>query len=179
MSLNEEKLNEFVGKFVSDFGAALHAPTVIIGEKLGLYKAMAGAGEISAEELAAKTGTKERYVLEWLSAQAASGYANFNEKTGKFWLSPEQAFTLADESSPAYLPGAFYIASADFKDEYRVVEAFRTGRGLGWHEHDNYLFRGTEKFFRPGYVANLIPSWLPSLENIIPKLERGASVADV
>src|SRR5580704_12800083 len=113
MSLDQGKLNEFVGKFASDFGASLHAPTIILGEKLGLYKAMAEAGkEISARELASKTGTRERYVAEWLAAQAASGYAMYNPVTHKYWLTPEQAFTLADESSPAYLPGAFFIASA-------------------------------------------------------------------
>jgi SAM-dependent methyltransferase len=178
LSLNQEKLNEFVGKFVNDFGAALHAPTVILGEKLGLYKALS-EGEFSAAELAAKTGTKERYVLEWLSAQAASGYVMYNDKTGKFWMTPEQKFTLADEKSPAYLPGAFYIASADMKDEAKLADAFRTGKGFGWHEHDGYLFRGTEKFFRPGYVANLVSSWLPSLDGVIAKLERGCSVADI
>src|SRR6516164_11838156 len=109
MSLDQQKLNEFVGKFASDFGATLHAPTIIIGEKLGLYKAMAEAGKVTPAELAAKTGTKERYVREWLSAQAASGYAMYDRGTGKYWLTPEQAFTLADETSPAYLPGAFYI----------------------------------------------------------------------
>jgi 2-polyprenyl-3-methyl-5-hydroxy-6-metoxy-1,4-benzoquinol methylase len=179
MDLDQVKLNEFVGKFVADFGAALHAPTIILGEKLGLYKAMAGAGELSAQELASKTGTRERYVQEWLASQAAAGYAMYNPKTGKYWLTPEQAFTLADDSSPAYLPGAFYIASAIFRDEPKVVDAFRTGRGLGWHEHDGYLFRGTEMFFRPGYAANLVPSWLPSLEGVVAKLERGANVADI
>jgi len=184
MSQNKEidlsKLNEFVGKFASDFGASLHAPTVILGEKLGLYKAMAEAGkEISPEELASRTGTKERYVAEWLAAQAAAGYATYDANTGKYWLTAEQAFTLADENSPAYLPGAFYIASAIFKDEPKIVDAFRTGRGVGWHEHDTNLFRGTEKFFRPGYAANLVPSWLPALDGVVPKLQRGARVADI
>src|SRR5579872_807016 len=179
MDLDQVKLNEFVGKFVADFGAALHAPTIILGEKLGLYKAMAGAGELSPQELASKTGTKERYVREWLASQAAAGYAMYDPKTGKYWLTAEQVFTLADDTSPAYLPGAFYIASAIFRDEPKVVDAFRTGRGLGWHEHDGYLFRGTEMFFRPGYAANLIPSWLPALEGVVAKLERGANVADI
>jgi len=179
MSLDQGKLNEFVGKFVSDFGATLHAPTIILGEKLGLYKTMAATGAVTPAELSAKTGTRERYVREWLSAQAAAGYAMYDQRTGKYWLSPEQAFALADENSPAYLPGAFYIASAIFKDEAKIVDAFRTGKGVGWHEHDGYLFRGTEKFFRPGYAANLVPSWLPSLTGVVPKLERGASVADI
>jgi 2-polyprenyl-3-methyl-5-hydroxy-6-metoxy-1,4-benzoquinol methylase len=173
------KLNEFIGKFVSDFGASLHAPTVIIGERLGLYKAMAGAGELSTAELAAKTGTSERYVREWAAAQAASGYAMYDPKTEKYWLTPEQAFALADENSPAYLPGAFYISAANFKDVDKIIEAFTTGRGVGWHEHDGYLFRGTEKFFRPGYVANLVSSWLPALDGVVAKLQRGGSVADI
>ncbi len=178
-AVDEEKLNRFIGQFVTDFGAALHAPTIIIGEKLGLYRAMAGGGELTSQELASKTGTSERYVREWLSAQAASGYVMYNHLSGKFWLSPEQAFTLADENSPAYLPGAFYIASATTKDEPKLVEAFRTGKGVGWHEHDGNLFRGTEKFFRPGYSANLVSSWLPALEGVVAKLERGAKVADI
>ncbi|HZW57486.1 MAG TPA: class I SAM-dependent methyltransferase [Nitrososphaerales archaeon] len=179
MSLDQGKLHEFVGKFVGDLGATLHAPTIILGEKLGLYRAMASAGPVTPAQLAAKTETKERYVAEWLAAQAAAGYAMFDAGTGKYWLTPEQAFTLADEQSPAYLPGAFYIASAVFKDEPKLVEAFRTGRGVGWHEHDGYLFNGTERFFRPGYAANLVPSWLPALNGVVPKLERGGTVADI
>jgi SAM-dependent methyltransferase len=179
-AIDQEKLNEFVGKFVSDFGASLHAPTIILGEKLGLYKAMAEAGkEVSAQELASKTGTRERYVREWLAAQAAAGYAMYNASTNKYWLTAEQCFTLADENSPAYLPGAFFIASALFKDEAKIADAFRTGKGVGWHEHDGILFRGTEKFFRPGYVANLVSSWLPALDGVIAKLERGARVGDI
>ncbi|MDA4121814.1 MAG: class I SAM-dependent methyltransferase [Thaumarchaeota archaeon] len=178
-AVDSEKLNRFIGQFVTDFGAAMHAPTIIIGEKLGLYKAMAGGAELTSQELASKTGTSERYVREWLSAQAASGYVMYNHLSGKFWLSPEQAFTLADESSPAYLPGAFYIASAVAKDEPKLEDAFRTGKGVGWHEHDGNLFRGTEMFFRPGYSANLVSSWLPALEGVVAKLEKGARVADI
>ena len=116
---------------------------------------------------------------EWLSAQAASGYVMYDHLSGKFWMSPEQVFTLADESSPAYLPGAFYIASAVAKDEPKLIEAFKTGKGVGWHEHDSNLFRGTEKFFRPGYSANLVSSWLPALDGVVAKLEKGAEVADI
>ena len=173
-AVDEEKLSRFIGQFVTDFGAAMHAPTIILGEKLGLYRAMSGGGELTSQELASKTGTNERYVREWLSAQAASGYVMYNHLSGKFWLSPEQAFTLADENSPAYLPGAFYIASAIAKDEPKLVEAFRTGKGVGWHEHDGNLFRGTEKFFRPGYSANLVSSWLPALDGVVAKLEKGS-----
>jgi hypothetical protein len=134
--LDQDKLNEFLGRFVGDFGAALHGATVVVGEKLGLYKAMAGAGELTSKELADKTSTSERYIREWLAAQAASGYVNYDGKTGRYWLSPEQAFALADESSPAYVPGAFQIAASVFEDGAKISEAFRTGKGVGWHEHD-------------------------------------------
>lgn len=177
--VDQEKLNQFLGKFVADLGATFHAPTVVIGEKLGLYKAMAGGAEWTSQELASKTGTSERYVREWLAAQAASGYVMYNHLSRKYWLSPEQAFALADEGSPAYLPGAFYLAASLFKDEPRVLEAFKTGKGVGWHEHDGDLFRGTEKFFRPGYAGNLVSSWLPALDGVVAKLERGGKVADV
>jgi SAM-dependent methyltransferase len=178
-ALDQEKVNRIMGQFVNDLGAAMQAPTIVLGEKLGLYKAMAGVGELTSQELATRTGTNERYVREWLSAQAASGYVMYNHLSGKFWLSPEQTFTFADENSPAYLPGAFYIASAMTKDESKLVEAFKTGKGVGWHEHDANLFWGTEKFFRPGYAANLVSSWLPALDGVVAKLERGAKVADV
>ena len=178
-AVDQEKLNQFLGKFVGDLGAALHAPTVIVGEKLGLYKALARSGHLTSKELAGITNTKERYVREWLAAQAASGYVSYDHLTGKYWLSPEQAFTLADESSPAYLPGAFYIASATFRDEPLIVQAFRSGSGVGWHEHSSDLFKGTEMFFRPGYAANLVSSWIPSLTGMVARLEQGASVADV
>jgi SAM-dependent methyltransferase len=178
-AIDQEKLNQFLGKFVGDLGAALHAPTVIVGEKLGLYKAMAGAGELTSKELAVMTGTKERYVREWLAAQAASGYVTYDHLSDKYWLTPEQAFTLADENSPAYLPGAFYIAASVFMDEPKLVEAFKTGKGVGWHEHSSVLFKGTEMFFRPGYAANLVSSWIPALDGVVAKLERGAKVADV
>jgi len=178
-TVDPEKLNQFLGKFVGDLGAALHAPTVIVGEKLGLYKAMAGAGELTSRELAAKTKTNERYVREWLAAQAASGYVAYDQLSNKYWLTPEQATTLADESSPAYLPGAFYIAASVFRDEPHIVKAFRTGKGVGWDKHNSDLFRGTEMFFRPGYAGNLVSSWIPALEEVSAKLQRGAKVADI
>ncbi len=177
--MNQDKLNALIQKFVLDFGATLHAPTILIGEKLGLLKAMANGGEMSPKELADKTGTSERYVREWLAAQAASGYVDYNKATGKFGLSPEQAFALTDENGPIYLPGAFYIAASIFKDEPKILDAFRTGKGVGWHEHHTDLFIGTEKFFRPGYAANLVSSWLPALEEVVPKMQKGAHVADV
>jgi SAM-dependent methyltransferase len=179
MSINETKLNEFMGKFVTDLGALVHAPCVILGERLGLYKAMAGAGGISGEELARLTGTNARYVDEWLAANAASGYVEYDAESKKYSLSPEQAFTLADENSPAYIPGAFELAMAGFHDVDKIIEAYRTGKGVGWHEHHASLFRGTERFFRPGYAANLCASWIPALEGVEAKLQAGGRVADV
>lgn len=178
MTIDQEKLNQFMGKFVADFGATLHAATIITGEKLGLYKALA-AGPLSPAELAEKTGTHERYVREWCAAQAASGYAEYDAKTGRFSLTPEQAFALADETSPAYLPGAFLIAASMIKDEATITDAFRTGKGVGWHQHHHDLFAGTAKFFRASYAGNLVGSWLPALDGVVQKLTAGARVADV
>ncbi|MBI4915469.1 MAG: methyltransferase domain-containing protein [Acidobacteria bacterium] len=179
MSLNQEKLSEFLTQFVHDFGATMHASTVIVGEKLGLYRALAAAGALTPAELAEKTGTAERYVREWLAAQAASGYVTYEADTGRYGLTPEQALALADETSAVYLPGAFRIAASTFKDEAKITQAFLTGKGVGWHEHDTDLFVGTEMFFRPNYVANLIASWLPALDGVIARLKEGARVADV
>ncbi|NYF89316.1 methyltransferase domain-containing protein [Tunturiibacter empetritectus] len=178
MALDMEKLNAFVGRFVGDLGATAHAGMVVIGEKLGLYKALSSQPMTSAE-LSAKTSTDERYVREWLASQAAGGYVTYDEKAGKFSLSEEQAFTLANEDSPAYLPGAFELALGSLAAVPRITESFRTGAGMGWHEHDEGVFHGCEKFFRPGYAANLVSSWIPSLDGIQQKLESGARVADV
>jgi SAM-dependent methyltransferase len=179
MTIDEGKLQEFMGKFVGDLGALLHAPLVIVGEKLGLYKAMNGAGPLSAGELAERTRTDARYVQEWLAANAASGYVTYDAAVGRYSLSPEQAAALADESSPAYIPGAFQLARAGFHAVDLILDAYRTGKGVGWHEHHHCLFEGTERFFRPGYAANLVSSWLPSLEGVEDKLRSGARVADV
>src|SRR6185437_5035774 len=172
------KLNAFIGQFVTDLGAAVHAGMVVIGEKLGLYKALA-SGPMSPAELARKTDTDERYVREWLSSQAAGGYVSFDAKTNKFSLTEEQIFTLADEHSPAYLPGAFELALGSLAAVPRIAESFKTGAGMGWHEHEDGVFHGCEKFFRPGYAANLVSSWIPSLHDVQAKLEAGARVADV
>ena len=177
-ALDMDKLNAFIGQFVTDLGAAVHAGMVVIGEKLGLYKALAGDPMTSAQ-LAAKTKTDERYLREWLASQAAGGYITYDEKTGRFSLSEEQAFTLATEDSPAYLPGAFELALGSLAAVPRIVEAFRTGAGMGWHEHADGVFHGCEKFFRPGYAANLVSSWIPALSGVKEKLEAGARVADV
>ena len=179
MELNQDKLHEFLGRAVVDIGATLHAGLVLIGERLGLYKALAESGPTLPADLAKKTGTTERYVREWLNSQAAGGYVSYEADTGRYFMTPEQAFALADESSPAYLPGAFLLATAAVKSTPKIEEAFRTGGGFGWHEHDSGLFEGTEKFFRPNYVGNLVSSWIPSLRGVEEKLKRGAKVADV
>jgi SAM-dependent methyltransferase len=178
MAIDEAKLNEFMGAFVHDIGAVMHAATIVLGDELGLYKALAGR-QLSAEELAADTGTDPRYVREWLSSQAASGYVQYDAGTGKFSMTEEQAAALAEEGSPAFIPGAFQIAAAQFSAIPKMIDAFRTGNGLGWHEHDHALFHGTQRFFRPGYAANLVTSWLPALSGVEDKLKAGARVADV
>jgi hypothetical protein len=167
MAINEEKLHQFLGNCVNDFGAAMHAGLVVIGERLGLYKALAASdGPLTPSELAERTGTNERYVREWLNAQAAGGYVSYDLDSERYFLSEEQAFALADEKSPVYLPGAFLVAVSALRAVPSLTERFRTGEGLGWHEHDAGLFRGTEMFFRPGYAANLINSWIPALEGV-------------
>jgi SAM-dependent methyltransferase len=177
--LNEAKLHEFVMKAVGEMGAAMNAALIVIGDKLGLYKAMAGAGPLTSAEVAAKTGTSERYVREWLSAQAAGGLVTYDAATGRYTLPPEQAFAMADESSPVFLPGFFQVVAACMKDEPKISEAFRTGKGVGWHEHDSGLFAGTERFFRPNYRAHLVKEWIPALGDTEAKLKAGAKVADV
>ena len=179
MAINEEKLNQLLSKFVVDFGATYHAGMVVIGESLGLYKSLAGAEPLTPFELAERTGTNERYVREWLNSQAAGGYIEYDPATGCYWLTEEQAFALTDENSPAYLPGAFLVATSALRAVPTIIERFRTGEGFGWHEHDHGVFRGTELFFRPGYAANLVSSWIPSLDGVETKLKAGASVADV
>jgi SAM-dependent methyltransferase len=178
MAVNTEKLNAFLGRFVGDLGAAVHTGMVVIGERLGLYKALAN-GPMTSSELAARTGTDERYVREWLSSQAAGGYITYDATTHKFTLDEVQAFTLAREDSPAYLPGAFQLALGALAAVPRIADSFRTGAGMGWHEHDDGVFHGCEKFFRPGYAANLVSSWIPVLHGVKEKLEAGARVADV
>jgi len=179
MAINPDKLNEFLGRALVDFGATFNAALVRIGDKLGLYKALAAGGPQTSQELATKTGTAERYIREWLSAQAAGGYVTYDPSNKKFHLTEEQAFAMADDNSPAFLPGAFQCALAAVKAEDALTERFKTGQGMGWHEHHHELFVGTERFFRPGYAANLISSWIPSLEGVDAKLKSGGKVADV
>ena len=175
LEIDQSKLNAFMEKAVMDMGAAMHATLVVIGDKLGLYKAMADGGWLTSGELAAKTTTAERYVREWLNANAASGYVRYDPDTQRYQLPPEQAFALTVQD----LPGAFHIISSCFKDEPKITQAFRTGDGVGWHEHDANLFFGTERFFRPNYENNLLSSWLPALDGACAKLSAGAVVADV
>jgi 2-polyprenyl-3-methyl-5-hydroxy-6-metoxy-1,4-benzoquinol methylase len=179
MAIDPEKLNEFLGRALVDFGATFHAALVRIGDKLGLYKGLAAGGPQTSAELAKRTGTTERYIREWLSAQAAGGYVSYDPILGKFYLTEEQAFAMADETSPAFMPGAFQVALAAIKAEEQLAERFKSGAGFGWHEHHHELFVGTERFFRPGYAANLIAAWIPALEGVDEKLKKGGRVADV
>jgi 2-polyprenyl-3-methyl-5-hydroxy-6-metoxy-1,4-benzoquinol methylase len=175
LDFDESKLNAFMEKAVMDMGAAMHATLVVVGDKLGLYKAMAGAGWLTSAELASRTNTAERYVREWLNANAASGYVTYDPDGQRYQLPPEQAFALTVQD----LPGAFHIISSCFKDEPKITQAFRTGEGVGWHEHDANLFFGTERFFRPNYENNLLSSWIPALDGVAGKLAAGGTVADV
>ena len=179
MAIDQDKLNQLLGRFLDDFGGTFHSAMAVIGDKLGLYKAIAKSGAVTSTELAAKTNTTERYVREWLASQVAGGYVSYEKGAGKYYLTEEQAFAMANEEGPLFLPGAFQLATGAMKAEARVTEAFRTGEGVGWHEHDSALFRGTERFFRPGYAANLVESWIPSFEGVEAKLRGGAKVADV
>jgi SAM-dependent methyltransferase len=178
MAINEEKLNAFMGRFVGDLGAVMHAATIVVGDQLGLYKCLA-EGPADVETLARRTETDPRYLLEWMSAQAASGYVEYDAASKRFSMNEEQAFALAQEGSPAFIPGAFQVAVAQFKAIPKIKQVMRTGLGLGWHEHDSALFHGTERFFRPGYAANLATSWIPALDGVEARLKAGARVADV
>jgi SAM-dependent methyltransferase len=179
MQVDEAKLELFMGQFVSDMGAAASGALVIVGDKLGLFTALHAGGAMTPEALASATSTDARYVREWLSAMAAAGYVAYDATAGTFDLPPEQAMCFAIEDSPTYLPGAFQVLAAMFKDEPKVTEAFRTGGGVGWHEHSHDLFEGTERFFRPGYNTHLVPEWIPALDGVEDKLRAGASVADI
>ena len=174
VQLDPDKLNQFVFRAVEEVGAALNAALVVMGDKLGLYRALAGAGPLSAVELARRAGVSERYVREWLNAQAAGGFVDYDPASGRYTLPPEQTMALTDEQSPAYLPGLFQTAVGSIIDSPRITESARTGAGVGWHEHNHDVFDGCERFFRPGYNANLITAWLPALDGVVEKLEAGA-----
>lgn len=178
-TIDMDRLNAFVFKAVDELGATLNTALVVMGDRLGLYKAMAANGSVTPVELAKATETAEPYIREWLNAQAAGGYVEYDPETKRYTLPPEHALALAVEESPAFLPGAFQLAAATVRDAPRIEEAARNGAGFGWHEHDHELFEGCERFFRPGYNANLVSAWLPTLDGVVAKLERGAAVADV
>jgi SAM-dependent methyltransferase len=179
VQIDMDKLMQFVFRAVEELGATLNTALVVMGDRLGLYRALAGAGPLAPAELAERTGTAERYVREWLNAQAAGGYVEYDPDSGRYTLPPEQATALTDPGSPAYLPGAFQLALGTMADSPKIVEAARSGAGFGWHEHVHDVHEGCERFFRPGYNANLIAGWLPELDGVVAKLEQGAAVADV
>ncbi|OWV61228.1 SAM-dependent methyltransferase [Rhizobium sp. N122] len=174
-----QKLDALVGRLVGDVGAAMSGALVVLGDKVGIFKAMADGTPMNVQQLSQKTGVKERYLREWLSAQAAADYIVYDEKTDRFSLTPEQAMVFAEENSPAFFVGAFEVVQSMWMDEPKVTDAFRTGEGLGWHEHSTCLFRGTERFFRPGYNSHLVAEWIPALAGVEDKLKAGAKVADV
>jgi len=179
MAATETEVQEFVHKAFGDIGGALTASLVVIGDKLGLYRALAAAGPLTPAELAKRTETTERYVREWCNAQAAAGYITYDPKTGKYTLPEAHVAALTDESSPACVLGGFQGMTAATRATPKIIEGFKTGKGVGWHEHDPNLFEGTERFFRPGYNANLVASWIPALDGVDAKLRAGATVADI
>jgi ubiquinone/menaquinone biosynthesis C-methylase UbiE len=178
MAIDTDKLQQFLGRFIADLGATVAAGNVVIGHRLGLYQALA-AGPARAEELAARTQTNPRYIAEWLCGQAAGGYVEYDPAASTYSMTEEQAFALANPDGAVYVPGAFVLALGALKAERRITDAFRTGAGMGWHEHDEDVFLGCEQFFRPGYIANLVPSWIPALDGVEDKLRAGAKVADI
>jgi 2-polyprenyl-3-methyl-5-hydroxy-6-metoxy-1,4-benzoquinol methylase len=174
-----DKLMAFLGQVIGELGATVNAGLIVAGDRLGLYRAMAGAGPVSSAELAEKTGTAERYVREWLNAQAAGGYVTYDPTAQKYELPAEQAMALADEDSPAFVCGAFELATATLKAERHIEDSFRTGAGFGWHQHEAGVATGCERFFRPGYNANLVSTWIPALDGVEEKLRVGARIADI
>lgn len=178
-TIDEAKVQAFVGQVLTELGATLNAALVVIGDRLGLYKAMADGRPVTPAQLADRTSTDERSVREWLNAQAAGGYVTYNSDGETYTLPPEHAFVLAEEDSPFFLPGAFELSTGAVRDEARISESFRSGSGVGWHEHGEGVFHGCERFFRPGYKHNLVQAWIPALEGVADKLAAGARVADV
>ena len=178
MDVDQDKLMEFLHRFVGDLGATMAAGNVVVGDRLGLYRALAEHPMLPAE-LARRTGTATRYIDEWLRGQAAGGYVTYDPARGTYALTPEQAFALTDPDGAVFAPGAFQLALGALRSEPKVTESFRTGAGIGWHEHDDEVFAGCERFFRPGYAANLVESWLPALDGVVDRLRAGARVADI
>ena len=178
MALDEGKLMDFLGKFVGDLGATMSAGNVVVGHRLGLYRALSEAPG-NSDDLARRTDCDPRYIAEWLRGQAAGGYVTYDAESDTYSLTEEQAFVLADPEGAVYAPGAFVLALGSLRAEEKVTEAFRTGDGIGWHEHHHGVFVGCEQFFRPGYHANLVSSWIPAMDGLDAKLQAGAKVADV
>jgi SAM-dependent methyltransferase len=176
---DEQVLEALLGRVIADLGATMSAPLVVIGDRLGLYRALADAGPATAEELAERTGATAVYLRPWLANQAAGGYLTYEPQDERYGMTPEQVAVLADETSPAFFAASFELALGALRDTARIQERFGTGAGFGWHEHHPDLFLGTERFFRPGYAANLVPAWLPALDDVVAKLSAGARVADV
>ncbi len=177
--INQAKMNALLGRVVNDLGASLSSSLTYLGQKLGLFAALAREGPLTSTELASSTGTVERYVREWLINQAAGGYVEYDPSTGRYFLSKEQSTALTDKNSPYFVGGGFYITKAMSAAVGRIEESFRSGGGMQWGDHDPDLFIGTELFFRPGYIANLVASWLPALSGIEAKLKAGARAADI
>lgn len=179
MTIDEQKLNELLGKLVGDLSAGYGGVMVSLGNRLGLYKVLNGAGPLSSQELAGRTGCAERYVREWLNSQAAGGYVTYHAKSRTYELTLEQAYILADETSPVFISPAWQVVASMWADEGKAIEAFRTGRGIGWQDHDERLFCGVAAFYRNAYRGSLVSEWLPALDGVTDKLTRGANVADI
>jgi SAM-dependent methyltransferase len=177
--IDQAKLESFLMRAVGDLSAGYGGVMISLGSKLGLYQAMAGAGPISARELAARAGCAERYVREWLNAQAAGGYVGYHALSDTYELSPEQAMVLADEESPVYIPNAWNVPASMWFDERKAIEAFRTGKGVAWGDHDGRLFCGVAAFYRNAYRGSLVAEWLPALDGVVEKLDAGIAVADI
>jgi SAM-dependent methyltransferase len=179
MEVNQDRLNTFMGKMLGDVGEAMGASLMLVGDKLGLYRALAAEGPLTPAELAQATNTSERYIREWLSAQAASGYVEYDGATGKFSMTPEQTLVLGDDDSPVFMGAVGSLVAATLLDEPKISDAFKTGKGVGWNQRSECLFCGTARFFRTGYKHHLVQEWLPALDGVVEKLERGAKVADI
>ncbi len=178
-TIDPDKLNALLEQAVQDMGAAMHAPLIVVGDRLGLYRAMGDGVPVTPAQLAELTGTAERYIREWLNANAAGNFVEYDAASGTYFMTPEQALALAQDDTPIHLPGFYHMLASLMKDEEKITAIYRTGKGMGWHEHEKGLFEGCERFFRPTYLANLISSWIPALEGVEAKLKAGARVADI
>src|SRR3712207_2480503 len=179
LQLDEDRVEAFAGQVATDIGAALAVALTHLGDALGLYRAMADGQPVTAAELAGRTATRERYVREWLNAQAAGGYVTYDPASDRYTLPPEHAFILADDNSPLAMAGLFQSACASIDSRRRIADAFRSGEGVGWHEHHHELFHGVERGFAAVYRGHLVAEWLPAIDGVVERLEQGGSVADV